>query len=262
MLAPTDCACSAALRNELCRLCARPFCRSDAHAEPQTGEVLYNATSTDGLATDPIMPICGKSLPRISGFSWPFPFPFSLYSNCLSMHIWTGQVGHCVTPCPSDAFCVTPWPLIFTGDLSFFHRSFSQLVLFRTHLEACRVGEATNPGPVDWHFAIINPTAVSCETTRLLQLGDTIAVSETSATISVQRPEARKQKASWLWGHPVENHKASSTQDGLWQGDGESDSCHVIPAIPPESPCPLHGIRHVDSWKRMSRLEPSLYESL
>ena len=150
------------------------------------------ACSIDEFATDSIMPIRGKSLLRFAGLWFSF-FHFHLFSSCPLPHYWIGLVGPHVPSFHSDAF-IFPLPPFYAGALALFNRFFPQLVLFRIYLESCRVGEATNPGPIDWHFAVINPTAVSGKTPRLLQLGDTVAISETSATTSVQfaeHPEAR-----------------------------------------------------------------------
>ena len=84
--------------------------------------------------------------------------------------------------------------------------------LFRVYLHACRIGEASNPGPdTPIRFAVLNPTSLSNKTPLLREIGaDILCLSETSCTAATQREEQRLLKDDLgfavQWGCPVPPH--------------------------------------------------------
>ena len=83
--------------------------------------------------------------------------------------------------------------------------SFNAVVFcnFCVYLHACRIGEASNPGPdTPIRFAVLNPTTLSNKTPVLREIGaDILCLSETSCTAAVQREEQRLLNGfSVQWG--------------------------------------------------------------
>ena len=68
--------------------------------------------------------------------------------------------------------------------------------LFCVYLHACRIGEASNPGPdTPIRFAVLNPTSLSNKRALLREIGaDILCLSETSCTAAAQREEQRLLK--------------------------------------------------------------------
>ena len=104
-----------------------------------------------------------------------------------------------------------------------FFRCF-RFCLFRVYLHACRIGEASNPGPdTPIRFAVLNPTSLSDKTPLLREIGaDILCLSETSCTAATQREEQRLLKDDLgfavQWGCPVPPHSETSKGDNARRG--------------------------------------------
>ena len=102
---------------------------------------------------------------------------------------------------------------------------------------ACRVGEASHPGPTattegyQTKLAFVNPTAVNKKVTTLLELkSDIIALAETSATMLVQQATTTAFRAhdyASLWSPPVAPHAATTREDAAFRGTATGVSIHT-----------------------------------
>ena len=101
---------------------------------------------------------------------------------------------------------------------------------------ACRIGEASNPGPFQTSegyqtdLIFVNPTAVNRKVPTLLELKpDIITLAETSATLLVQQAvtsEFRAQDHSSIWSPPALPHAATTREDAAYRGTATGVSMH------------------------------------
>ena len=121
---------------------------------------------------------------------------------------------------------------------------------------ACRIGEATNPGPDDIPFKIclINPTAVYNKQDDIQKLNcHTYALSENSATATVQTEMDTKFRLSGIrsqWSPPVAPH-AACTYDTAKRGQASGVSIH---SHYPLSNIPMQFDDHIDSTRILSSI--------
>ena len=97
---------------------------------------------------------------------------------------------------------------------------------------ATRVGEAANPGPETFRFAIINPTAILGKIQDICTLNaHVISLSENSATKSVQMESSqtwRKFGFKSIWSQPVAAHNWTFKEDEARRGQASGTSIHSI----------------------------------
>ena len=97
---------------------------------------------------------------------------------------------------------------------------------------ACRVGEASHPGPI--RLAVVNPTAVLKKVPDLLELGaDILCASETSATHITQQTVTKsfsQHKFRSFWSPPVPSQ--FETLDGRPSFRGEAVGSAIFTCLP------------------------------
>ena len=116
--------------------------------------------------------------------------------------------------------------------------TFGQMLPFGFHsmLHACRVGEASNPGP--FRLTVVNPTAILRKVGDLLELkADLFCVSETSATVITQSQVTQSFfKAGFrsFWSLPVQSQ--FETTDNRPSLRGEALGTAIFSKIPARIP--------------------------
>ena len=95
---------------------------------------------------------------------------------------------------------------------------------------ATRVGEAKNPGPEPFKFAIVNPTAVLGKISDICSLQThAVMLSENSATKSVQVESShiwRSKGFKTIWSTPVAAHSWTFKEDEARRGQASGVSIH------------------------------------
>ena len=139
------------------------------------------------------------------------------FDNCI--HAWSS--GPFATQ--DHPFCI-PYQFAFRG---------SRLpMLFFAFFFACRVGEASNPGPI--RMAVVNPTAVLKKVPDLMELGaDIICAAETSATQITQQTVTKsfsQHGVRSFWSPPVASQ--FETMDGRPSFRGEALGSAVFTSLP------------------------------
>ena len=106
---------------------------------------------------------------------------------------------------------------------------------------SCRVGEASNPGPIlrpdQLKLTFANPTAVNGKLAAFLDLNtDVLCLSETSATQTVQRQMTaafRQHQYTSVWSPAVAAHPHAQRSEGALRGTASGTSIHSkIPIRP------------------------------
>ena len=105
------------------------------------------------------------------------------------------------------------------------------IIRWRWYLSSVRIGEADNPGPPKPPgicISAFNPTSVYQRSQHLSECGDVVLLSETSATLQVQKIETRALRALGMrsiWSPPVEPHKASDESAKSLRGASRGTAC-------------------------------------
>ena len=106
-----------------------------------------------------------------------------------------------------------------------------RIIHWSWYLSSVRIGEAANPGPArppGICISAFNPTSVYQRSQHLSECGDIVLLSETSATLQVQKVETRALRTLGMrsvWSQPVEPHKVSDTSVTSLRGASRGTAC-------------------------------------